>query len=50
LPGIEAKVVSARLLAGGKPLTFRQKEGNLQIDLPAQAPDANVSVIALTTS
>jgi alpha-L-fucosidase len=50
LPGIEAKVLSARLLAQGKPLTFRQKEGRLQIDLSAQAPDANVSVIALTTS
>jgi alpha-L-fucosidase len=49
LPGIDKKVVSARLLAGGKPLTFQQKEGKLQIDLPAQAPDANVSVITLTT-
>ena len=49
LAGIEAKVVSARLLAGGKPLTFRQKEGKLQIDLPAQAPDANASVIVLTS-
>jgi len=49
LGGIEAKVISARLLAGVKPLGFRQKEGKLQIDLPAQAPDANASVIALTT-
>ncbi len=49
LAGVEAKVISARLLAGGKPLGFRQKEGKLQIDLPAQVPDVNASVIALTT-
>ena len=49
LAGIEAKVISVRLLASGKPLTFRQKEGKLQIDLPAQAPDANASVIVLTS-
>ena len=49
LAGIEVKVISARLLASGKPLVFRQKEGKLQIDLPVQAPDANASVIALTT-
>jgi hypothetical protein len=42
-------VLSARLLANGKPLTFRQTEGQLAIDLPPQAPDANVSVIALKT-
>lgn len=50
LPGVEGKVISTRLLAGGKPLVFRQKEGRLQIDLPSQAPDANASVIAVTTS
>jgi hypothetical protein len=37
------------LLANGKPLTFRQTEGRLTIDIPQQAPDANVSVIALKT-
>ena len=47
--GIDARVMSARLLANGKPLTFRQTEGKLSIDIPAQAPDANVSVIALKT-
>jgi hypothetical protein len=35
------------LLADGRPLTFRQSEAKLQIDVPAQAPDPNVSVIAL---
>ena len=49
ITGIDAKVMSARLLANGKPLTFRQTEGKLTIDVPAQAPDANVSVIALKT-
>jgi alpha-L-fucosidase len=43
------KVLAAHLLATGQPLKFRQSEGKLQIDLPSQAPDPNVSVIALTT-
>jgi alpha-L-fucosidase len=49
ITGIEAKVMSARLLANGKPLTFHQSEGKLRIDIPEQAPDKNVSVIALKT-
>jgi len=28
-------------------LKIRQSEGKLQVDLPAQGPDPNVSVIAL---
>jgi alpha-L-fucosidase len=47
--GIETRVMSARLLATGQPLTFRQSEGKLQIDIPPQPPDPNVSVIALKT-
>lgn len=49
ISGIDAKVLSTRLLANGRPLAFRQSEGKLTIDVPAQAPDANVSVIALKT-
>jgi alpha-L-fucosidase len=49
ITGIEAKVTSARLLANGKPLAFHQSEGKLHIDIPEQAPDPNVSVIALKT-
>ncbi len=49
ITGIEAKVMSARLLASGKPLIFHQSEGKLHIDVPQQAPDPNVSVIALKT-
>ena len=45
--GLEAKVLSAYLLANGRVLKIRQSEGKLQVDLPAQGPDPNVSVIAL---
>jgi alpha-L-fucosidase len=45
--GLEAKVLSAYLLANGQPLKVRQSEGKLQIDVPPQAPDPNMSVIAL---
>lgn len=49
ISGIEARVMSARLLANGRRLSFRQTEGKLRVDIPAQAPDPNVSVIALNT-
>jgi alpha-L-fucosidase len=49
IAGLEGRVLSARLLANGKPLTFRQTEDKLEIDLPPQAPDPNASVIALKT-
>jgi alpha-L-fucosidase len=45
--GLQPKVLSAYLLANGRPLKTRQSDGKLQVDLPAQAPDPNVSVIAL---
>jgi len=48
--GLEPKSTSAHLLANGQRLKFRQAEGKLQIDLPPQPPDPNVSVIALRTS
>jgi len=47
LAGIDGRVLSARLLANGTPLRFRQAEGKLEINLPPAAPDPNVSVIAL---
>jgi alpha-L-fucosidase len=49
IAGIEGRILSARLLANGKALIFRQTEGKLQIDLPPQPPDPNASVIALKT-
>ena len=45
--GLQPKVLSAYLLENGRPLKIRQSEGKLQVDLPAQATDPNVSVIAL---
>lgn len=49
LTGVDPKVLSAHLLATGQPLKFTQAEGKLRIDVPAKAPDVNVSVIALRT-
>ena len=49
IPGLTAKIVGAHLLANGQPVKFRQTEQNLEIELPSQAPDPNVSVIAMKT-
>ncbi len=49
IEGLDAKVISAHLLATGQPLKFRQTEGKLQIDLPSHAPDPNVSTLAVNT-
>jgi alpha-L-fucosidase len=49
IEGLDAKVISAHLLATGQPLKFRQMEGKLQFDLPPQAPDPNVSTLAVNT-
>ena len=45
--GIDARVLSARLLANGMPLKFRQTEGKLEVEIPPKAPDPDVSVVAL---
>ena len=47
--GLPARVLSARLLANNQPLEFQQTPNDLSITLPPQAPDANVSVVALRT-
>ncbi len=49
ISGLDTKVMSAHLLAGGQSLKFRQTERRLQIDLPQQPPDPNVTVIAVRT-
>jgi alpha-L-fucosidase len=49
LSDISPKILSAHLLANGQPLKFRQTEAGLHMDIPPQAPDSNVSVIALRT-
>jgi alpha-L-fucosidase len=41
------KALSVRLLSDNRPLSFTQTERGLQIRLPPQEPDKNVSVIAL---
>jgi alpha-L-fucosidase len=46
--GLKVKVKSAKLLASGKPVTFKQEEFRLQLTgLPKEAPDAPVTTIAL---
>jgi alpha-L-fucosidase len=42
------KFRSANLLANHKSLTFSHRDQNLVIELPAQAPDADVTVIKLS--
>jgi alpha-L-fucosidase len=49
ISGLDTKVMSAHLLRGGQSLKFRQTERGLQIDQPQQAPDPNVTVIAVGT-
>jgi alpha-L-fucosidase len=49
IPDFKKKVVAAHLLATGRPLTYRQSDTGLQIDVPARAPDGIVSVVALRT-
>src|ERR1700687_2855796 len=49
ISGLDTKVMSAHMLAGGQSLKFRQTERRLQIDLPQQPPDPNVNVIAVRT-
>jgi len=41
------KLRSASLLDSGAPIEFRQSDQNLTLQLPAAAPDKDVTVIAL---
>jgi alpha-L-fucosidase len=49
IQGLSAKAISARLLGSGQPLKFTQSEQGIEIELPSQAPDPNVSVVAIRT-
>ncbi len=49
LSGIDPAILSIHLLATGQPLKFTQMTDRVQIDVPARAPDSNVSVLALRT-
>jgi alpha-L-fucosidase len=50
LAGMKPKVTKAALLAGKMNLKFNQSGDKLSIDVPAQAPDPHVTVIALQTN
>lgn len=47
LAGLNRRVASAHLLATGQKLKFQQRETGVLLEVPAQAPDANCTVIAL---
>ena len=49
LSGLTRQVSGVRLLAGGKPLKYRQAGETLTIEVPAQPPDPHVSVLAIKT-
>jgi alpha-L-fucosidase len=49
LGDVKVKILSARLLANGQHLSVTQSADKLKIDLPPQAPDPNVTTIALVT-
>ena len=49
LSGLGRQVSEVRLLAGGKPLKFRQAGQALTIEVPAQPSDPHVSVLAIET-
>ena len=49
VPGLRVRVAAVTLLAGRQPLKFRQASEHLTIEVPAQAPDPHVSVLALET-
>ena len=45
--GIDGKVAKVTLLAGKKPLSFRQTGGRVSIEAPPQAPDPHATVLAV---
>jgi len=49
LSGLTRQVSEVRLLAGGKPLKYRQAGAVLTVEVPAQPPDSHVSVVAIKT-
>ena len=49
LSGLTRQVSEVRLLAGGKPLKYRQAGAVLTVEVPAQPPDPHMSVLAIKT-
>jgi alpha-L-fucosidase len=48
IPGLQSQVTGARLLATGAKLTSKNEGNEVMVSLPAQAPDAIVSVVEVT--
>ncbi len=49
IAGLKSHTISARLLAGGRPVKFKQSGDRVWLTLPEEASDPSVSVIALRT-
>jgi alpha-L-fucosidase len=47
IPDLKRRVLDVRMLDGGRPLAFSQSAGKITITLPAQAPDADATVVAI---
>ena len=44
---LKRRVLDVRMLDGGRKLEFSQSAGGITLHLPAQAPDANATVVAI---
>jgi hypothetical protein len=49
VPGVAATVRAVRLLAGNRPLEFRQQAGLLTIQTGGVTPDPHATVLAIDT-
>jgi len=49
VPGVNAKIRGVRLLAGNRPLEFRQQSDVLTIQSGGITPDPHATVIAIDT-
>jgi alpha-L-fucosidase len=47
IPDLKRRVLDVRMLDGGRPLAFSQSVGKTPITIPAQAPDADATVVAI---
>ncbi|NLX96774.1 MAG: alpha-L-fucosidase [Rhodopirellula sp.] len=47
VPKVPGAVVAAKMLAGGEKLSFAEKDGDVRIALPSEAPDKTATVVVL---
>jgi len=47
IPDLKRRVLDVRMLDGGRKLEFSQSAGGITLHLPAQAPDADATVVAI---